>query len=65
MKGQFRLPDFSVVVWIKMTEHFPAVRSEVLSVAGREPYEMTEHQGMCDFHWSFTNFEDARRFVGA
>jgi hypothetical protein len=50
MKGPHRLPDFSVVVWIKKNENFGAVRSEVLAAAGAEPYEMTEYQGMADFH---------------
>ena len=39
MKGPHRLPDFSVVVWIKKNENFGAVRSEVLAAAGAEPYE--------------------------
>jgi hypothetical protein len=34
MRGQHRLPDFSVVVWIKMNENFPTLRSEVLAAAG-------------------------------
>src|SRR6266566_8641635 len=36
MKGPHRLPDFSVVVWIKKNENFGAVRSEVLAAAGAD-----------------------------
>jgi hypothetical protein len=65
MKGPHRLPDFSVVVWIKKNEHFPALRSEVLAVAEAEPYEMTEYQGMVDFHWAMTSIADARTLAEA
>jgi len=65
MRGQHRLPDFSVVVWIKMNENFPTLRSEVLAAAGVEPYEMTEYQGMADFHWGMTSIVDARKLAEA
>jgi hypothetical protein len=65
MKGSHRLPDFSVVVWIKKNEHFPALRSEVLAAAGTEPYEMSEYQGMADFHWAVTSMVDARKLAEA
>jgi nitrogen regulatory protein PII-like uncharacterized protein len=65
MRGTHRLPDFSVVVWIKKNEDFPTLRSEVLAAAGVEPYEMTEYQGMADFHWSMTSIVDARKLAEA
>lgn len=65
MKGTHRLPDFSVVVWIKKNESFPALRSELLAAAGAEPYEMTEYQGMADFHWGMTSIVDARKLAEA
>jgi hypothetical protein len=65
MKGPHRLPDFSVVVWIKKNENFGAVRSEVLAAAGAEPYEMTEYQGMADFHWATSSVVDARKLAEA
>jgi acetolactate synthase regulatory subunit len=65
MRGRHRLPDFSVVVWIKKNKNFPALRSEVLSAAGAEPYEMTEYQGMADFHWGMTNIADAHKLAEA
>jgi hypothetical protein len=65
MKGSHRLPDFSVVVWIKKNEHFPALRSEVLAAAEAEPYEMTEYQGMADFHWATSSVVDAHKLAEA
>jgi hypothetical protein len=65
MRGTHRLPDFSVVVWIKKNEDFPTLRSEVLAAAGVEPYEMTEYQGMADFHWGMTSIVDARKLAEA
>jgi len=65
MRGSRRLPDFSVVVWIKRTENFPTVRTEVLAAAGAEPYEMTEYQGMADFHWGMASMVEARKFAEA
>lgn len=65
MRGPHRLPDFSVVVWIKKNENFPTLRSEVLAAAGAEPYEMTEYQGMADFHWGMTSIIDARNLAAA
>ena len=46
-----RLPDFSVVVWLRKTDNFAALKTEVLDTAVAEPYESTEFQGMVDFHW--------------
>jgi hypothetical protein len=65
MMGAPRLPDFSVVVWIKKNENFLALRSEVLSAAGADPYESTEYQGIVDFHWGMNNMGDARKLADA
>src|SRR6266516_1610246 len=65
MRGQHRLPDFSVVVWIKKNENFPTLRSEVLAAAGAEPYEMTEYHGMADFYWATSSVVDARKLAEA
>jgi hypothetical protein len=65
MKGPRRLPDFSVVVWIKKNENFPTLRSEMLAAAKAEPYEMTEYQGMADFHWGMASIADARKLIEA
>lgn len=60
MKGAFRLPDFSVIVWIKKNEGFPTLRSQLITAAGMEPYESTEYQGMVDFHWRAGNLNEAK-----
>jgi hypothetical protein len=60
-----RLPDFSVVVWLRKTDKFAAFKSEVLDAAAAEPYESTEYQGMVDFHWSVPNLSDAERLAEA
>jgi hypothetical protein len=60
-----RLPDFSVVVWLRKTARFEMLKSEVLCAAMTEPYESTEYQGMVDFHWSATNLPEAKRLAEA
>jgi hypothetical protein len=35
----FRLPDFSVVVWLRKTDGFAALKGELLGAAVTEPYE--------------------------
>ena len=65
MRSALRLPDFSVVVWLRKTDTFAAIKSEVLDAVAVEPYEMTEYQGMVDFHWSATNLTEAKRIAEA
>jgi hypothetical protein len=60
-----RLPDFSVVVWIKKNKNFSTLRSEVLAAADAEPYETTEYQGMADFHFAMDSMADAQKFAEA
>ena len=61
----FRLPDFSVVVWLRKTDGFAALKGELLGAAATEPYESTEYQGMVDFHWSAANLPEAKRLADA
>jgi hypothetical protein len=65
MRGPQRLPDFSVVVWVRKNENFGAVRSELLAAADAEPYEMTEYQGMADFHFAMESMADAQKLAEA
>jgi hypothetical protein len=65
MREAFRLPDFSVVVWLKKNDRFPILRSEVLAAVAVEPYETTEYQGMVDFHWAAHSIADARKLAEA
>ena len=61
----FRLPDFSVVVWLRKTDEFATLKAELLGAAVAEPYESTEYQGMVDFHWSAANLPEAKRLADA
>src|SRR5260221_381035 len=45
MTAAFRLPDFSVVVWLKKNDKFSALRSEVLAAAGGEALWVKEDEG--------------------
>src|SRR5215471_15105456 len=65
MRRDSRLPDFSVVVWLRKTDKFSALRAELLEAAMTEPYESTEYQGMVDFHWSAANLPEAKKLVEA
>ena len=60
-----RLPDFSIIVWLKMSERFNALRSELLFIAPDEPYEMNQYQGMADFHWGFSDLATALELADA
>jgi hypothetical protein len=61
----FRLPDFSVVVWLRRTEEFAVLKAQLLDAAVAEPYESTEYQGMVDFHWGAASFDEAKRLADA
>jgi hypothetical protein len=61
----FRLPDFSVVVWVRRTGEFSSVKAELLDAAVVEPYESTEYQGMIDFHWGAASFNEAKKLADA
>jgi hypothetical protein len=65
MQSAFRLPEYSVVVWLRKTEKFTALKSEVLAAAEIEPDESTEHEGMVDFHWKATDLTEAKRLAEA
>jgi len=57
------LAKFDVIVWIRETDAFPALRDELLRLAGEEPDESTGYQGMVDFHWGFSHLADAERMA--
>jgi hypothetical protein len=56
---------FDVIVWIRETDSFPALRNELLRLAGDEPDESTGYEGMVDFHWGFAHLADAERMAAA
>jgi hypothetical protein len=53
--------DFAVVVWVKKTDAFEELRSELVSIAGSGPEESAEYAGMIDFHWRFESHAEALR----
>jgi len=56
---------FDVIVWVRKTDTFFALRNELLRLAGNEPDESTTYQGMVDLHWGFTHLVDAQRMAAA
>ena len=56
---------FEVIVWIRSTDTFPALRDELHRLAGDAPDESTGYEGMVDFHWGFAHLPDAERMAAA
>jgi hypothetical protein len=56
---------FNSIVWVRETGSFPALRDELLRLAGSEPDESTSYEGMVDFHWGFSNLDDAEHVAAA
>jgi hypothetical protein len=42
MRGVFQLSKFTVVVWVRKTANYQAIRDELLELAVEDPYESTE-----------------------
>jgi hypothetical protein len=57
--------DFAVVVWVKKTDAFEELKSELVSIAGSGPEESTEYEGMIDFHWRFDSHGEAKRLANS
>src|SRR3954469_17619086 len=51
MRGIFQLPKCSVIIWVRKTDEFEAIRNDLISLVGEEPVETTEYKGVVDFHW--------------
>jgi hypothetical protein len=56
---------FDVIVWVRKTGSFPALRNELLRLAGNEPDESTSYEGMVDFHWGFVDLVAAEHVAAA
>ena len=56
---------FDVIVWVRNTDSFPALRNELLRLAGNEPDESTSYEGMVDFHWGFVDLVAAEYVAAA
>jgi hypothetical protein len=57
------VPDFSVVVWVRETDRFSVLKSELLAAVEAEPYESTHYQGMVDFHWAASSLAEAKKLA--
>ena len=55
----------AVVVWIRKTDTFKAVKEQMASIAQDEPDESTEFDGMVDFHWRFDSYAKAERLANS
>ena len=53
-----RLP-FDVIVWVRKTDAFPALRDELIGLAAEEPDEFGGDDEIVDFHWRFDNLKEA------
>lgn len=56
---------FDVVVWVKKTDGFPALREELIGLAVQEPDQAAEHQGLVELHWGFDIFAEAESVAAA
>jgi hypothetical protein len=57
--------QFDVVVWVRKTDAFPALRDELIGFAVAEPDESTEFEGMVDLHWGFDSLKEAESVAEA
>ena len=60
-----RLSRFDVVVWVRKTDDFPALRYELIGLAADEPDKSTEYESMIDFHWGFDSLREAESVAEA
>jgi hypothetical protein len=65
VRGMRQLKKFAVVVWVRKTDAFKAVREQLVSIAEDEPDESTEFEGMVDFHWGFDSHAEAERLANS
>ena len=63
MRVMPELKKSAVVVWVRKTDTFNAVKEQMASIAKDEPDESTEFDGMVDFHWRFDSFAKAERLA--
>ena len=63
VRGIFQLPKFSIIVWVRKTDEFEAVRNALISIVGDEPFETTEYEGMVDFHWRAEEHAKAKQIT--
>jgi hypothetical protein len=52
-----------VTVWVKKTDRFQDIRQNLVTLAGVEPDESTDYEGMVDFHWAFEVHSGAKQLA--
>ena len=60
-----QLKKSAVVVWVRKTDTFKAVKEQMASIAKDRPDESTEFDGMVDFHWWFDCYGKAERLANS
>jgi hypothetical protein len=56
----FRLPDYEVVIHIKVNDFSKHLEKDIESLtAAYDLEESSEDQGYRDYHWEFRNWDDA------
>jgi hypothetical protein len=56
----FRLPDYEVIIHIKVSEFSKHLEREIESLTATDDLEdSTEYQGYRDYHWEFKNWDEA------
>jgi hypothetical protein len=65
MRGVLQTQKFAVVVWVRKTDAFKAIQEQLVAIAGDEPAESTEYEGMIDFHWGFDVRAEAERLANS
>jgi hypothetical protein len=65
MRAAFRLPKFTVVVWVRKTDNYLAIRAELLGLVADDPYDSTEYEGIVDFHWGFEHASQAEELANS
>jgi hypothetical protein len=58
-------PKFEIIVWVRRTGAFLALRDELIELAADEPHDACECEDMVDFRWRFESFAKAETAAAA
>jgi hypothetical protein len=58
-------PKFELIVWVRKTGAFLALRDDLIGLTALEPDEACECEDIVDFHWRFDNFAKAETAAAA
>lgn len=59
------LPKFHVIVCVRKTENFGSLCDELVGLAGEEPDEPSDDQGMVSFQWALESHAKAESIAAA